>query len=108
MPTPEEVDAAGSVTIEANGRLLHVARWRDETYDARPIPTGTWYHLLAADLVTSYGMIDYHERGESYAFHPYEVGRALGRIVQSLNAGIKYLVPESQDDKVRPSIAAGR
>jgi hypothetical protein len=92
MPTPEEVDAAGVVTVDANGRLAHISRWRDTTFDARPIAAGRWYHVLAADLVTSYGMIDYHERGESYAFHPYEVGQALGKTVRTLDEGLQHLV----------------
>lgn len=94
MPTPEEIDTAdGPVTIDVNGRLVHISRYRDSTYMGRSIAPGRWYHVLASDLLTTYGMIDYRKRGESYAFSEVSIGQGLGTTVGSLDEGIRTVVP---------------
>lgn len=91
MPTPEEVDAVGVYgPIDVAGRSATVARWRSPTYEGRVLPHGRWYHVLAGDGVTSFGMID--AAGEFYAWEPALLGHALGRAFRTLNEAVSYLV----------------
>ena len=90
MPTPEEVDAVGTIEIDFGGRLATVSRWKSPTFDGRAIAPGRWYHVLSSDGVTSYGMVNVI-KGESYAYRPFEVGQGLGEVVGSLDEGLRVL-----------------
>lgn len=90
--TPDEVDAAGVVSIDVDGRLVHVSPWVDVTYETRPIARdGRWYHAFASDNVTSYGLV-HVSAGGTYAFEPVSVGEGLGVQVDSLAGGVRLLV----------------
>lgn len=99
MITPDDVDAAGQVTIDVQGQLVTVSRYADSSFEGRPITPGRWYDVSSGAPLESLGMVDIHP-GESFAFEGFQVGRTLGRVVDSLSEGIEYLVeaqPRSAD-----------
>lgn len=95
MPTPDEVDAAGGSygPMDVGGKTATISRWQSDTFEGRPIIPGRWYHLLAGDSFTSYGMI-HLAAGEFHVFQPYEVGMGPGRVAGSLNEAIRILTQE--------------
>jgi len=100
MPTPEEVDAAGTygpVDLMNGGGTAHISKWADTTYQGRPLPPGRWYSILSSDLVTDLGMIEC-STGTFYAFKPYEVGEGLGRVTHSMNEAIRMLARDDNAD----------
>ena len=89
-PTPDEVDAVGTVDIDIDGASVQVSRWAGTTYAGRAIAPSRWYHVSGPDNL-SYGLVDCG-RGEIYAFQSFAVGQALGDAVGSLDEGIRTLV----------------
>ena len=96
MPTPDEVDAAGESygPMDVHERLTYVARWQSNTYEGKSILPGRWYHVMSADGITSWGLID-ASRGSFYAFPPVSVGVGLGDSFRTLDEAIRALVPTS-------------
>jgi hypothetical protein len=86
--TPSEIDAAGQATVDLGGRTVHIARWLDDTYEGRALTPGRWYNLMHS--TQSIGMIDVAD-GEVYAFRPYAVGQALGRVFPDFSSALRYL-----------------